>query len=96
MKERGEIDSSELELLFKIGQEPPIPSPFDFLNEKTWSNIKHLSSIATFHGLDRDIETSSKRWKKYIENELPELEKPPVDKVSSERISLSYKTLFSI
>ena len=54
-------------------------SPLEFLNDKAWGSIKALALVPIFHGLDRDIETSSKQWKKYVENEAPELEKPPVN-----------------
>jgi dynein heavy chain len=57
----------------------------EFLNEKAWGSIKALSLIPIFHGLDRDIETSNKRWKKYVESEAPELEKPPVNHLHSFR-----------
>ena len=35
------------------------------------------SSLLFFRNLDRDIETSSKRWKKFVECECPEREKFP-------------------
>ena len=36
-----------------------------------------LSEFDEFRGLDRDIEGSAKRWKKFIESECPEKEKFP-------------------
>lgn len=36
-----------------------------------------MASKDEFRNLDRDIETSSKRWKKLIESECPEKEKFP-------------------
>lgn len=69
----------ELDLLLRNPQEIHAGSPLEFLNEKAWGSIKALSLVPIFHGLDRDIETSSKQWKKYVENEAPELEKPPVN-----------------
>jgi len=36
-----------------------------------------LSTMEEFHNLDRDIEGSAKRWKKFVENETPEKEKFP-------------------
>lgn len=35
------------------------------------------SRDTTFRGLDKDIEGSAKRWKKFIESEQPEREKFP-------------------
>ncbi|CAF4785487.1 unnamed protein product [Rotaria sp. Silwood1] len=77
LTEKGEIDMVELDLLLRNPQEAHAGSPVEFLNEKAWGSIKALSLLQIFHGLDRDIETSSKRWKKYVESEAPELEKPP-------------------
>jgi len=70
-----------LDLLLRNPQETHAGSPVEFLNEKAWGSIKALSLVPIFHGLDRDIETSSKRWKKYVESEAPELEKPPVNNI---------------
>ena len=67
----------ELDLLFRNPQEIHSGSPVEFLNDKTWGSVKALSLVPIFHGLDRDIETSSKRWKKYVDNETPEFDKPP-------------------
>jgi dynein heavy chain len=77
--EKGEIDMIELDLLFRNPHETHAGSPVEFLNEKAWGSVKALSHVPIFHGLDREIETSSKRWKKYVESETPELEKPPVN-----------------
>ena len=79
MREKGDLDPIELDLLLRNRQETHAGCPVDFLNDKTWSSIKALSLVPNFHGLDRDIETSSKRWKKYVESEAPEQEKPPVN-----------------
>ena len=39
--------------------------------------MQALSAMEEFHNLDRDIEGSAKRWKKFVENETPEKEKFP-------------------
>jgi dynein heavy chain len=78
LTDKGEIDMTELDLLLRNPQETHAGSPVEFLNEKAWGSIKALSLVPIFHGLDREIEISSKRWKKYVESEAPELEKPPV------------------
>ena len=36
-----------------------------------------LSNMEEFRNLDRDIEGSAKRWKKFVESECPEKEKFP-------------------
>ena len=36
-----------------------------------------LSGMEEFRNLDRDIEGSAKRWKKFVESECPEKEKFP-------------------
>jgi dynein heavy chain len=36
-----------------------------------------LSNLEEFRNLDRDIEGSAKRWKKFVESECPEKEKFP-------------------
>jgi len=44
-----------------------------------------------FRNLDRDIETSSKRWKKFVESDCPEREKFPQEwknKVSLQRLMM--------
>ncbi|CAF1051829.1 unnamed protein product, partial [Rotaria magnacalcarata] len=77
LREKGEIDMVELDLFLRNPQEAHAGCPVEFLNDKAWGSIKALSLLPIFHGLDREIEIASKRWKKYVENEAPELEKPP-------------------
>ena len=45
----------------------------------TISNVcpQALSNMEEFRNLDRDIEGSAKRWKKFVESECPEKEKFP-------------------
>lgn len=50
-----------------------------------------LSTIEEFHNLDRDIEGSAKRWKKFSESECPEKEKFPQEwknKTSLQRLCM--------
>ena len=42
-----------------------------------WNWAQALSNTDEFKNLDRDIEGSAKRWKKFIESEAPEKEKFP-------------------
>jgi len=72
-----EIDLKELEFLLRYPYVPNLVTPVDFLNDQSWGGIKALSSMEEFHNLDRDIEGSAKRWKKFVESEAPEKEKFP-------------------
>lgn len=48
-------------------------------------------NVRLFRNLDRDIETSSKRWKKFVESDCPEREKFPQEwknKVSLHRLMM--------
>jgi len=49
----------------------------DFLTNLSWGGIKSLSVMLEFRNLDKDMETSAKRWKKLVESEKPEREKLP-------------------
>ncbi|CAF1186132.1 unnamed protein product [Adineta steineri] len=72
-----EIDTKELEFLLRYPYVPNLTTPVDFLNDQSWGGIKALSTMEEFHNLDRDIEGSAKRWKKFVESEAPEKEKFP-------------------
>ncbi|NWR75951.1 DYH9 protein, partial [Centropus unirufus] len=72
-----EIDAVELEFLLRYPAETGVSSPVDFLSDHSWGGIKALSSMEEFRNLDRDIEGSVKRWKKFVESECPEKEKFP-------------------
>ncbi|EDW38589.1 GL12690 [Drosophila persimilis] len=72
-----ELTSAELDFLLRFPIKPHVTSPVDFLSNQSWGGICSLASKDEFRNLDRDIETSSKRWKKLVESELPEKEKFP-------------------
>ncbi|XP_053544923.1 dynein axonemal heavy chain 9 [Bombina bombina] len=72
-----EINSLELDFLLRYPALPGLSSPVDFLSNQSWGGIKALSSMEEFRNLDRDIEGSAKRWKKFVESECPEKEKFP-------------------
>ena len=74
---RKEIDPVELDFLLRFPIKTDQGSPNDFLTNSGWGGIKALSEMEPFRGLDRDIEGSAKRWKKFIESECPEKEKFP-------------------
>ncbi|XP_041078235.1 dynein heavy chain 9, axonemal-like [Polyodon spathula] len=72
-----EINAVELDFLLRYPAQPGLSSPVDFLSNQSWGGIKSLSSMDEFRNLDRDIEGSAKRWKKFVESECPEKEKFP-------------------
>ncbi|XP_054457284.1 dynein heavy chain 9, axonemal isoform X2 [Anoplopoma fimbria] len=72
-----EINPAELDFLLRYPVQPGVMSPVDFLSNHSWGGIKSLCSMEEFRNLDRDIEGSAKRWKKFVESECPEKEKFP-------------------
>ncbi|XP_058026240.1 dynein axonemal heavy chain 9-like [Ahaetulla prasina] len=72
-----EISAMELNFLLRYPAQTGVTSPVDFLTNQSWGGIKALSSMEQFRNLDRDIEGSAKRWKKFVESECPEKEKFP-------------------
>lgn len=77
LMQNNAITVSELDFVLRFPSMPNLHSPFDFLSQHLWGGIKALSNLDAFYGLDRDIDLSSKRWKKFIESEAPEKEKLP-------------------
>ncbi|XP_050775156.1 dynein axonemal heavy chain 9 isoform X6 [Gopherus flavomarginatus] len=73
----NEINMVELDFLLRYPAQPGVTSPVEFLSNHSWGGIKSLSSMEEFRNLDRDIEGSAKRWKKFVESECPEKEKFP-------------------
>lgn len=74
---RKEINPVELDFLLRFPAAVNVTSPVDFLSNHSWGGIKALSNMEEFRNLDRDIEGSAKRWKKFVESECPEKEKFP-------------------
>merc|ERR1711881_516915 len=73
-----EINLLEMDFLLRFPVKPAEGgSPVDFLSTHSWGGIKALSEMDEFRNLDRDIEGSAKRWKKFAESECPEKEKFP-------------------
>ncbi|XP_030257300.1 dynein axonemal heavy chain 9 [Sparus aurata] len=86
-----EINPAELDFLLRYPVQPGVTSPVDFLSNHSWGGIKSLCSIEEFRNLDRDIEGSAKRWKKFVESECPEKEKFPQEwknKTSLQRLCM--------
>lgn len=78
LKDRdGEIVPEQLDFLLRMPVVPNLTSPVDFLGTSSWGSVKKLSEFEGFHGLDKDIEGSAKRWRKFCELEAPEMEKLP-------------------
>ncbi|XP_046594204.1 dynein beta chain, ciliary [Neodiprion lecontei] len=73
----GEILAPELDFLLRFPITPHVTSPVEFLSNTSWGGIRSLATRDDFRNLDRDIESSSKRWKKLVECECPEREKFP-------------------
>lgn len=72
-----EIDREELDFLLRFPVVPGLISPVDFLNNICWGGIKALANLEEFKNLDKDLEGSAKRWRKFVESECPEKEKFP-------------------
>ncbi|KAG7491786.1 hypothetical protein MATL_G00007500 [Megalops atlanticus] len=72
-----DINPTELDFLLRYPAQPGVSSPVDFLSSHSWGGIKALCAMDEFRNLDRDIEGSAKRWKKFVESECPEKEKFP-------------------
>ncbi|KAK6645275.1 hypothetical protein RUM43_001551 [Polyplax serrata] len=74
-----EIQPVELDFFLRFPITPHVTSPVDFLSNNSWGGVRTLAQKDEFRNLDRDIETSSKRWKKFVESDCPEREKLPQD-----------------
>lgn len=72
-----QINPTELDFLMRFPYTPSIQSPFEFLSNISWGGINALSNLNEFVSLDKDIEGSPNRWKKYIDDEAPEKTKLP-------------------
>nr|XP_056713421.1 dynein axonemal heavy chain 11 [Euleptes europaea] len=72
-----EIELTELNFLLQFTVDHTYKSPVDFLTTQSWSAIRAIALMDEFRGLDRDIEGSAKRWKKWVDSECPEKEKLP-------------------
>ncbi|KAL9894878.1 dynein beta chain, ciliary [Glossina fuscipes] len=73
----GEVEPSELDFLLRYPYMVNVTSNLAFLTNVAWGGIRALSNLPAFKGLDKDIEGSHKRWKKFIDSECPEREKFP-------------------
>ncbi|MED6251879.1 Dynein heavy chain 11, axonemal, partial [Ataeniobius toweri] len=76
---QGLIDPQEFEFLLHFPVEATNVSAVSFLSPQTWGGIKTISTMEKFSGLDKDVESSPKRWRKFVESSCPEDEKLPQD-----------------
>ncbi|KAM3614782.1 uncharacterized protein V6R79_018954 [Siganus canaliculatus] len=77
--QQGLIDAQEFDFLLRFPVEASRTCPVSFLSAHAWGAIKALSALEDFTGLDREIESSPKRWKKIVESSCPEKERLPQD-----------------
>ncbi|XP_044574110.1 dynein beta chain, ciliary [Drosophila ananassae] len=73
----GEVEPSELDFLLRFPYMPNQTSNFSWLTHVGWGGIRALNNQVAFKGLEKDIEGSHKRWKKFVDSESPENEKFP-------------------
>ncbi|KAM4600952.1 dynein axonemal heavy chain 11 [Polymixia lowei] len=76
---QGLIDAQEYDFLLRLPAEPTRVNPVPFLSPQAWGAIKTISTLDMFSGLDRDMESSPKRWRKIVESKCPEKERLPQD-----------------
>uniref|UniRef100_A0A8C0BA58 Dynein axonemal heavy chain 17 n=1 Tax=Buteo japonicus TaxID=224669 RepID=A0A8C0BA58_9AVES len=69
---KKEVNLAELDFLLRFPSKAGVASPVDFLQPQGWGGIK--VEMEEFKNLDGDIEGSAKRWKKFVESEVPEKE----------------------
>lgn len=67
----NDIKPDELDFLLRYPAISNLNSPVDFLSNLSWGGIKALSTMDEFRSLDKDLEGSAKRWKKFVESECP-------------------------
>ncbi|XP_030371689.1 dynein beta chain, ciliary [Scaptodrosophila lebanonensis] len=73
----GEVEPSELDFLLRFPYMPNQTSNFPWMTHVGWGGIRALNNMVAFKGLEKDIEGSHKRWKKFVDSESPENEKFP-------------------
>uniref|UniRef100_A0A8C0VGP0 Dynein axonemal heavy chain 17 n=1 Tax=Cyanistes caeruleus TaxID=156563 RepID=A0A8C0VGP0_CYACU len=76
---KKEVNPAELDFLLRFPSKTGVTSPVDFLQHQGWGAVKALSEMEEFSSLENDIESSAKRWKRFVEMEAPENEVFPMD-----------------
>lgn len=72
-----EIVPAELDFLLRYPYQPNMLSPVDFLTNVSWGGVVALSNLSEFASLEKDIEGSPNRWRKFVDDETPENAKFP-------------------
>lgn len=72
-----EIVQVELDFLLRFPYTPGMTSPLDCLSSICWGGIHALNNLEEFRSIDKDIESSPNRWKKFVETDAPEKQKLP-------------------
>ncbi|VEL10084.1 unnamed protein product [Protopolystoma xenopodis] len=72
-----EIPSNLMDFLLRYPAVVDVKSPVDFLSDLSWGGVQTLVKMSNFRDLDKDIVSSAKRWKAFLELEAPEKEKFP-------------------
>nr|XP_054596285.1 dynein axonemal heavy chain 11 [Nothobranchius furzeri] len=73
------IDDQDFDFLLRFPVETSRVSAVPFLSPHSWGAIKTISTMEDFSGLNKDMESSQKRWRKIVESSSPENEKLPQD-----------------
>ncbi|KAM9852522.1 dynein axonemal heavy chain 11 [Aulostomus maculatus] len=76
---QGLIDVQEFDFLLHFPVETSKVSPVSFLTPQAWGAVKTISTLEKLSGLNRDIESSPKRWRKIVDSSCPEKERFPQD-----------------
>ncbi|XP_042895579.2 dynein beta chain, ciliary [Parasteatoda tepidariorum] len=76
MKNQIPAEAAEF-LLHQNIEDSTLESPVEFMSNQSWAAIRALASLDEFQGLDRDMEASPKRWRKFLDSEFPEREALP-------------------
>uniref|UniRef100_A0A1I8PY36 AAA+ ATPase domain-containing protein n=1 Tax=Stomoxys calcitrans TaxID=35570 RepID=A0A1I8PY36_STOCA len=71
------ISREEVDFLLRFPHDPNTLSPVDFIGRTAWGGIKSLALMDNFYGIDKDIESYPKRWRKFLTSDVPESEQFP-------------------
>lgn len=74
---KEDITQQEIDFLLRYPVVVENKSPMDFLNDLSWAGVQLLVKMENFRDLDKDMMSSAKRWKTFVESESPETEKYP-------------------
>lgn len=72
-----QISRDEVDFLLRFPHDPNTLSPVDYISRTSWGGIKSLALMDNFYGIDKDIESYPKRWRKFLTSDVPESEQFP-------------------